>query len=110
MAQSDYATSAIPAPITGANSKPSTNPVRGTYAGLIARLAGHGPPRIPHKPHSIDIEERPHHAKKGPSTLSAHLTAILNYTKQNLSGGLRQGDALLSHPVPAVADAAGRVA
>ena len=35
MAQSDYATSAIPAPITGANAKPSTNPVRATYAGLL---------------------------------------------------------------------------
>jgi hypothetical protein len=111
MAQSDYATSAISTPITGANTKPSTNPVRATYAGLLARLTGYGPPRIPLNPNSSDIEEGPNHAKRAPSTLSAHLTAVLNDTKENLPSAPdpRQGDALLSDLVSAVPDTAGRV-
>lgn len=47
MAQSDYATSAIPTPITGANAKPYTNLVRAIYAGLLARLTGYAPRENP---------------------------------------------------------------
>ena len=69
-------------------------------------------PANPAQADSTDIEDRPDHAKKGPSTLSAHLTAILNDTKQNLPGGLISAKAMRSFRilVPAVADAAGRVA
>jgi hypothetical protein len=111
MAQSNYATSAILTSITGANAKPCTNLVPATCAGLLARLTGHRPPRIPLNPNSSDIEEGPIHAKRAPSTPSAHLTAVLNDTKENLPSGpnSRQGDALLSDLVSAVSDIAGRV-
>ena len=40
MAQADYVSNAIRALITGANAKPSTNPIQAAYAEFVAALAG----------------------------------------------------------------------
>jgi hypothetical protein len=47
MAQAEYVTSAIRAPITGAGAKPSTKPVQAAYAEFVAVLVGHPPRPIP---------------------------------------------------------------
>ena len=98
MAQADYVTNAIRAPITDASAKPSANPVQAAYAEFVAALAGHPPRPIPVYADAIDLEDRADHLSKVLDALSAYLTAILDDTAQNVPGGLdlRQVDALLS--------------
>jgi hypothetical protein len=98
MAQADYVTSAIRAPITGAGAKPSANSLQAPYAELLAALAGHPPSPIPVYADANDLKDRADHLNKVLDALSAYLTAILTDTAQNVPGGLdlRQIDALLS--------------
>jgi hypothetical protein len=97
MAQADYVTNAIPAPMTGAGAKPSTNPIRAALAEFVAALAGNPPRPIPVDADAFDLEERADHLKQVLTALSAYLTAILDDTAQNVPGRLdrRQVDALL---------------
>lgn len=55
MAQAEYITSAIRAPITGASPKASTNPIQEAHAELIA-VAGDLPRPIPVDTHAIDLD------------------------------------------------------
>ena len=98
MAQADYVTNAIRALITGANAKPSTNPIQAAYAEFVAALAGHPPRRIPVYADAVDLEDRADHLKKVLDALSVYVAAILDDTAQNVPGGvdLRFIDALLS--------------
>jgi len=98
MAQAEYVTSAIRAPITGASPKPSTNSVRVAYAQFLADLAGHPPRPIPLGPNALDLEDRGDHLNTVLNALSVYLATILDDTAQNVPGGLdrRQADALLS--------------
>ena len=98
MAQADYVNNAIRALITGANVKPSTNPVPAAYAEFIAALAGSPPQPISVDAEAVDLEDRADHLKRVLAALSDYLTAILDDTAQNVPGGLdlRQIIALLS--------------
>jgi hypothetical protein len=88
MAQADYVTNAIPSLITAASAEPSTNPVRGAYAELLAGRAGHPSRPIRLKPHVVDLEDRADHLNEVFNALWACLTAISDDTAQNIPGGL----------------------
>jgi hypothetical protein len=98
MAQADYVTSAIRAPITDAGAKPSANSLQASFAEFLAALAGHPPHLIPVYADATDLEGRADHLSKVLDALSAYLTTILTDTAQNVPGGLdlRQIDALFS--------------
>ncbi|MGO9681186.1 MAG: hypothetical protein ACLPTZ_00985, partial [Beijerinckiaceae bacterium] len=98
MAQADYVSNAIRALITGANAKPSTNPVRAAHADFVTAMAGNPPWPIPLFADASDLEDRADHLKTVLAALTVYVTAILDDTAQNVLGGLdlRQIDALLS--------------
>ena len=98
MAQADYVSNGIRALITGADAKPSTNPVRAAHAEFVAAVAGHRPWPMPFRADVTDLEDRADHLEKVLEALSVYVTAILDDTAQNVPGGLdlRQIDALLS--------------
>jgi hypothetical protein len=98
MAQADYVSNAIRALITGANAKPSTNPVRAAHADFVTAMAGNPPWPIPLFADASDLEDRADHLKTVLAALTVYVTAILDDTAQNVPGGLdlRQIDALLS--------------
>jgi hypothetical protein len=97
MAQAKLVSIASRAPITGANTKPSTVPVGGpmpaAHAEFVALLAGHPPCSIPVDADSIDLEHRADHLKEVLSWLAAYLTVVLDDTAQNTPGGLDLDDA-----------------
>jgi hypothetical protein len=97
MAQAELVSIASRATITGANTKPSTVPiyggVRAAYAEFLAKLAAHPPCPIPVDADSIDLEDRVDHLNEVFSGLIAYLTAVLDDTAQNTSGGLDLCDA-----------------
>jgi hypothetical protein len=97
MAQADYVPNAIRALITGASAKLSTNPVRASHFEFVAALAGYPPWPIPIDADATDLEDRADHLKTVLNALSVYVTAILDDTAQNISGGLdlRFIDALL---------------
>ena len=98
MAQADHVSNAIRALITGANAKPSTNPVRAAHADFVTAMAGNPPWPIPLFADASDLEDRADHLKTVLAALTVYVTAILDDTAQNVPGGLdlRQIDALLS--------------
>ncbi len=98
MAQADYVSNAIRALITGANAKPSTNPVRAAHADFVTAMAGNPPWPIPLFADASDLEDRADHLKTVLAALTVYVTAILDDTAQNVPGGLdlHQIDALLS--------------
>ena len=98
MAQADYVSNAIRALITGANAKPSTNPVRAAHADLVTAVAAQPPWPIPLFANATDLEDRADHLKQVLDAVSAYVTTILDDTAQNVPGGLdlRQIEALLS--------------
>ncbi len=98
MAQADYVSSAIRALITGANAKPSTNPVRAAHADFVTALAGNPPWPIPLFADVSDLEDRADHLKTVLDAVSVYVTALLDDTAQNVPGGLdlRQINVLLS--------------
>ena len=98
MAQADYVSNAVRPLITGAATKPSTNPVRMAHAKFVATVAGESPWPLPLDPDASDLEDRADHLKKVLNALSVYVTAILDDTAQNVPGGidLRYIDALLS--------------
>jgi hypothetical protein len=98
MAQAGYVTNAVRGLITGADAKPSINPVQAAHAEFVAALAAHTPWPIPVGVNAAAVEDRADHLNKVLSTLSVYLTAILDDTAQNVPGGLdlRHADALLS--------------
>src|SRR4030081_831642 len=98
MAQAEYVTNAIRAPITGASAKPSTSPVLAAHAEFVALLAGHPPRPIPGDVDAIDLDDRADHLNALFNGLSVYLTAILDDTVQNAPGrlDLRDVEAILS--------------
>jgi hypothetical protein len=98
MAQADYVSNAVRALITGANAKPSTNPVRAAHADFVTALAGQPPFPMPLFADASDLEDRADHLKKVLEAVTVYVTTLLDDTAQNLPGGLdcRQIDALLS--------------
>ena len=98
MAQADYVHNAVRAVITGANPKPSTNPVRAAHADLVTAVAGNPPWPIPLFADASDLEDRADHLKSLLDAVSVYVTAILDDTAQNVPGGLdlRSVDALLA--------------
>ncbi len=107
MAQAKHVPSPIRAPITGADPKPSTNPIRAAYAEYLATLAGHPPRPIPVFADAVDLQDRADHLDKVLTALSVYLATILDDTAQNVPGGLdlHQADALLSDLASEVAGA-----
>jgi hypothetical protein len=98
MAQADYVSSAVRALITGANAKPSTNPVRAAHADFVTAVAGDPPCSIPLFADAVDLEDRADHLKRVLEAVSVYVTTILDDTAQNVPGGLdlRGIDSLLS--------------
>jgi hypothetical protein len=98
MAQAGYVTNAVRPLITGAGSKPSSNPIHAAHAEFVTALAGQSPCPIPLFADATDLEDRADHLKTVLNAVSVYLTALLNDTAQNVPGGLnlRSIDALLS--------------
>jgi hypothetical protein len=98
MAQAEYVTNSIRAPIPGVIVNPCTSLVCAAHAKFVAALAGHAPRPIPLDADAIDLEDRADHLDKVLSELSAYLTAILDDTAQNVPGrlDLRDVEAVLA--------------
>jgi hypothetical protein len=98
MAQAEYLTNLIHAPIPGVDAHPYTNLVCAAHTEFVAALLGHRPRPIPIDADSIDLEDRADHLNKVLSALSVYLTVILDDTAQNVAGriDLRDVEALLA--------------
>jgi hypothetical protein len=83
MAQAEYVTNAIRAPITEARAKPPIHPVLRAHAEFVAAIAGHPPRPIPIDADAIDLEDRADHLSKVFNAVSAYLTTIVDDAAQN---------------------------
>jgi hypothetical protein len=98
MAQAGYVSNAVRPLITGAGSKPSTNPVHTAHAEFVTALARQPSCPIPLFADATDLEDRADHLKDVLIAVSIYLSALLGDTAQNVPGGLnlRSINALLS--------------
>jgi len=98
MAQADYYSNAVRAPVAGADAKEPSNPVRSAHADFVTAVAKQPPWPLPLFADASDLEDRADHVKKVLEAVSAYVTAILDDTAQNVPGGLdlQQTDALLA--------------
>jgi hypothetical protein len=88
MAQAEYVTNSIRAPIPGVIGNSCTGLVCAAHAEFIAALAGHPPRMIPLDADAIDLEDRADHLSQVLSALSAYVAVILDDTAQNAPGSL----------------------
>jgi hypothetical protein len=88
MAQAEYVTNSIRAPIPGVIGNPCTGLVRAAHADFVAALAGHPPRTIPLEADLIDLEDRADHLSRIFGALSAYVAVILDDTAQNVPGRL----------------------
>jgi hypothetical protein len=104
MAQAEYLTNSIRAPIPGVIGNPCTSLVCAAHAEFVAALVGHPPRTIPLDADAIDLEDRADHLSKVLGALSAYVAVILDDTAQNVPGRLD-----LSHIEAVLADLASDV-
>jgi hypothetical protein len=88
MAQAEHVTTAIPVPITGGTSAPSTDTIRVAHVRFASAFAGHRPVPIPLIPRPVDLEDRADHARKVLEAFSDYLISLLEDTAENVPGGL----------------------
>jgi hypothetical protein len=101
MAQANHLPNAIRVLITDARPRPSTNPVRVTYAE-IARLAEHSSPFGSASPQTTHADDHAYRSRSVLTPLSTRLSAIVDKSELTVPGclNIRQIEALLSSPGP----------
>ena len=87
MAQAEYLTNSIRAPIPGVIGNPCTSLVCAAHAKFVAALARHRPRTIPLDADALDLKDRTKHLNTVLGALSVYVTVILGDTAQNVPGG-----------------------
>jgi hypothetical protein len=98
MAQAEYVTNPIRAPIPGVNANLCTSLVCAAHAEFVAALTGHPPRPIPVDADAIDLEDRAEYLNQVLSAMSVYVAVILDDTAQNVPGrlDLRDAEAVLA--------------